>query len=74
MAVAVKAGARFEAAVPTELFAAQIAGWTSRNDYMYTQSNYAVTGDGQRVLVNIARASRPASITVVLDWTAALRQ
>ena len=74
MAVAVKAGATFEAAIPSELFAARIEGWTSRNDYMYTHNNYAVTSNGQRVLVNVARASNPASITVVLNWTAALEQ
>jgi eukaryotic-like serine/threonine-protein kinase len=72
--VAVKIGATFEAAIPTELFPARIAGWTKQNDYAYTRNNYAVTNDGRRVLVNISRDSRPASITVVLSWTAALKQ
>ena len=74
MGVAVKTGATFDAAIPTELFPARIAGWTKRNDYLYTRNNYAVTSDGQRVLVNVARGSRPASITVVVNWPAALKK
>jgi len=73
MAVAVKAGVKFESAIPKELFAARIAGWTSRNDYVYSQDNYAVSSDGQRILTNVNRTSKVSSISVVVNWAAALK-
>ena len=65
MAVAVNAGASFEAGVPVALFAitATQDGWV----------RYAAAPDGQRFLViSPERGGPPPPTTVVLNWDAAI--
>src|SRR5262249_54749961 len=65
MAVPVKLGATFEAGAPKELFVSRI--YTPRGGgFGY---NYAVTGDGQRFLINSTITdTRQDPITVVVNW------
>jgi hypothetical protein len=62
MAVTIKTEPTFEASVPVALFDA-------------SANSYAVTNDGRRFLLVIPQ-SEPISppITVVLNWTAALKK
>ena len=64
MAVPVKLGATFEAGVPKELFVSRIYSPSGVFGH-----NYAVTGDGQRFLINSTLAdTRQDPITVVVNW------
>jgi len=67
MAVAIKAGVTFEASAPTALFQTDIerTGGPLR---------YDVAADGQRFLLRTPDESHRPSITVVLNWPAALRK
>jgi Tol biopolymer transport system component len=65
MAAAVKAsGTAFESGVPQQLFPSGVAGGLD------------VTADGQRFLVTVAQAQRPAplSIGVILNWPALMKK
>jgi serine/threonine protein kinase len=70
MSVAVRAGEAFEASVPTALFKANFpavvpAFW----------ANYVPTADGQRFLVcELVPEAAATPISVVLNWTAALKK
>ena len=67
MAVTINRDRTFEAGTPRPLFKTRIAeaGAFSRN--------YDVTGDGQRFLINsITEDTLPSSMTVLLNWRAAL--
>jgi hypothetical protein len=68
MAVAVGAGPSFGA--PTELFQVRVAGVVSAQRTQYVPSR-----DGHRFLINTV-TGEPAivPITVVLNWTAALKK
>jgi Tol biopolymer transport system component len=71
MAVPVStAGETFEAGTPTPLFDVEVPEATAPYP-----GHYAVTADGQRFLVNtvIDQPTRPA-LTVLLNWTAALKK
>lgn len=68
MAVAVTTGPKFEAGAPRALFETRVAPYTG-----ITGRSYAVTADGRRFLINTemeAAASKPAPITVVVNWQA----
>jgi len=68
MAVEVKAGAGFETGTPMALFA-------FRPGSLGIVAPYAVAADGQRFLINtVVDQSGGEPLTVVLDWTAALRR
>jgi Tol biopolymer transport system component len=68
MAVDVKLGSTFETSAPKTLFQTQVVRHEAPN-------RYVVTGDGQRFLVNspVGEVSQ-TPITVVLNWTAALKK
>jgi len=70
MVVDVKgAGDTFESGVPRALFDMRISNFTSG------QARFAVTGDGQKFLVNnTIGESTSGPITVVLNWTADLKK
>jgi serine/threonine protein kinase len=69
MAVAVKLGATFEAAVPQTLFGTRVLTLTN------FRNQYAVTADGQRFLINSTIEETNANpISVVVNWTADLKQ
>ncbi len=70
MAVEVNgAGPTFVPGVPKPLFEAHVSANFPGQPY------YAVTGDGQRFLVNtLVGESAPAPFTVVLNWAAALKK
>jgi Tol biopolymer transport system component len=74
MAVDVKLGAAFEAGVPHPLFQVHLRDWTNRIDYVNSTDNYAVSADGQRILVNAAADQKQASITMILNWQQELKQ
>ena len=66
MAVKLEPGARLKAIAPTALFKMSP---TSINKI------YDVSADGQSILVNaVAREEKPSPITVVLNWTAGLKE
>jgi serine/threonine protein kinase len=70
LSVEVKANTTFEAGVPKALF--EIHSPVSAGPF---QKSYAVTADGQRVLVNlVVEQSAATPITVVLNWTADLKR
>jgi len=72
MAVAVKAGATFEAGTPEALFQTRIYGLATAPNY---SQQYDVTPDGQRFLLNVDVSDvNSVPLTVVLDWTAALQK
>jgi Tol biopolymer transport system component len=65
MAVAVKLGATLETGAPKELFVSRISSFSSS----VLGYNYAVSGDGQRFLINSSVAeARQDPITVVVNW------
>jgi hypothetical protein len=68
MTVAVSGNSTFQAAEANALF--EMRG-ISLNELRYP---YAVTADGQRFLVNLPTGQDMPSITVVLNWTAALKK
>ena len=61
MFVEVKTGAVFEATAPAPLFETRAL-------------DYDVTADGQRFLLNKVKEAAGSPVTVVLNWTAGLRQ
>ena len=69
VAVPVSAAASFEAGVPKPLFRAMYPGLTSGG-----MEHYAVSGDGQRFLLNVPSEEAFSPITIVLNWTAGLEQ
>jgi eukaryotic-like serine/threonine-protein kinase len=70
MAVSVKTDDNFQAGVPTPLFKIDSA----KGIYSTVASEYDVTADGQRFLVNMAVAeARSLPFTVVVNWTAGLK-
>jgi WD40 repeat protein len=67
MAVEVKAGSTFDTGAPEPLFRTQIRSTDSG-------SQYDVSADGQRFLINTIVAEEQSAITVVQNWTAALKK
>jgi eukaryotic-like serine/threonine-protein kinase len=67
MAVPVGTGPSF--GIPTLLFQTRVPAGVTAN-----RTHYVPTRDGQRFLVNAAFDTVPAPITVVLNWTAALKK
>jgi eukaryotic-like serine/threonine-protein kinase len=70
MSVDVQTADTFKASAPVHLFQTRLA--TVLNT-AYTRNQYAVSGDGQRFLL-CEPAATPAPITVIVNWTARLRQ
>ena len=69
MAVEVKTGSTFEPGTPKALFQTQVTGLVD------ARNHYVVSGDGQRFLVNtIVQEASSSPITVVVNWTAGLKQ
>ena len=64
MFASVRSRAAFEAGSPVALFKIE----AERSSY------YEVTADGQRFLVNTRTDAQPLPITVVLNWTTALKR
>jgi hypothetical protein len=65
MAVAMKLGATLETGAPKELFVSRISSFSSS----VLGYNYAVSGDGQRFLINSSVVeARQDPITVVVNW------
>jgi hypothetical protein len=69
MSVAIPGGNAFEYGAPKPLFDVRVP--LTGNPY---RSNYAVTADGQRFLVNTRIEGAPAPINVILNWTALLKK
>jgi Tol biopolymer transport system component len=68
MAVDIQAGSTFQAGLPRSLFDVRVSGLID------VRTHYAVAADGRRFLVNtIDETDVAAPITVVLNWTARLR-
>ena len=68
MSVSLRPGLKFEAGLPEELFEIPVPDIVPS-----FPSNYAVTADGQRFLVNTVLQDAVSSpISVVLNWTAEL--
>ncbi len=69
MAVEVKLDTTFEAKAPQPLFTTRILTMTE------FRSHYAVTGDGQRFLVNsLLEEAGDGAISVFVNWTAGLKR
>ena len=69
MAVDVKRDSVFHAGLPRELFATRVSGLVD------VRTHYAVTADGRRFLVNqLSEGDEASPITVILNWTAAVRK
>ena len=74
MAVPVTAERGFEAGTPRALFRTRMADFHSGSRGQFAK-NYAVTRDGQRFLIaSIIEDPPPPSVTVLLNWPAALRR
>jgi Tol biopolymer transport system component len=71
MAAPVKPGSSFQPGLPQRLFEAPVS---SNVNPSYTRNQYVVTGDGQRFLVNQPVGASLSTITVVTDWTGALKK
>jgi hypothetical protein len=72
MAVPVRSGSSFEFGVPVPLFATKtVSGAAFYAGYSH---QYDVTPDGQRFLLNTEADASATPITVVLNWTAALKK
>jgi Tol biopolymer transport system component len=69
MSVAIPGGNAFNYGVAQRLFDARVP--LTGNPY---RSNYAVTADGKRFLVNTRIDAVPAPINVIINWPALLRQ
>ena len=68
MAVPIGSGPQF--AVPVPLFQTRVGGGVTQN-----RTHYVPSRDGKRFLVNtLSGDPSPASITVVLNWTAGLKK
>jgi Tol biopolymer transport system component len=72
MAVEVKAGSTFEVLTAKPLFDTHVKGLASMG--LDSRDNYAVSGDGQRFLINDETQTSSPPITVVLNWTADLKR
>jgi dipeptidyl aminopeptidase/acylaminoacyl peptidase len=73
MAVAVKAESRFEAGAATELF--ELRGFGTTSAPASARYPYDVTADGQRfIILKQVEDASTQNITVVLNWTAALKR
>jgi hypothetical protein len=71
MAVSVTAESEFKASAPAPLFQLRMVPLPPTQP----RQQYAVTAKGDRFLVNTAvEPPIPAPITIVLNWTAALKQ
>jgi hypothetical protein len=71
MAVEITAGTVFQAGTPKPLFPAQF----SSSPGAIFWSSWDVTSDGNRFLINITADESTASpITIVTNWTAALKK
>nr|QIQ10688.1 Protein TolB [uncultured bacterium] len=68
MSVAMPGGNAFAAGAPRPLFSVDVP--LAGNPF---RSNYAVTKDGQRFLINTRSSAASASISVVTNWTTLLR-
>jgi hypothetical protein len=69
MAVALTIGPTFEHATPARLFATKMSTLVNTS---ITRNQYVPSADGRRFLIN-QTAGTPDSITVVVDWPAALK-
>ena len=69
MSVAIPPGDALNSGVPKELFDTHVP--LTGNPY---RSNYAVTADGQRFLINTRVEDAPSAINVILNWTALLKK
>ncbi len=69
MSVSIPGGNAFNAGSPQRLFDARVP--LTGNPY---RSNYAVTADGKRFLVNIRIDTAQAPINIVVNWPALLRR
>ena len=69
MQVAIRGGARFDAAAPTPLFKSAIP--TMLNAY---RMDYVPAADGQRFLMKVPVTETPPAITVVLNWPSLLNK
>ncbi|HXW06431.1 MAG TPA: protein kinase [Vicinamibacterales bacterium] len=65
MAVSVGTGTANPLALPTPLFATGLGG--------PTETNYAVTPDGERFLLAKSGSERPAPLQLILNWSAGLQ-
>jgi len=79
MAVEVKPGSTFEALATKPLFDVKdvnARGLVLRGGAFlgFARDNYAVSGDGQRFLINNTTETSTPLITVVLNWTADLKR
>jgi len=72
MAVPVRSGSSFQFGVPVPLFKTKTVGGASYNSGYSAQ--YDVTPDGQRFLLNTEADATATPLTVVLNWTAALKK
>ena len=71
MAVPLDAGSSPQPGTPQRLFDTAISSSVYSD---YTRNQYVVTGDGRRFLINQpVGTTSPATITVVVDWTAGLK-
>ena len=70
MSADVELGTKFRAGVPKPLF--EIPGYPGTGGT--TGGRYSVTGDGKRFLFGIGSTLTESPITVVLNWTAALKK
>ncbi len=69
MSVAISGGNAFDFGVPKALFDTRVP--LTGNPY---RSNYAVTANGQRFLVNTRIEDAPSPINIILNWTALLEK
>ena len=70
MAVETKTSPRFEAGPPIELFQLRL----QMSDGLSGTWHYDISADGQRFLVNTVLGTPSALITVILNWSAALKR
>jgi serine/threonine protein kinase/Tol biopolymer transport system component len=75
MALEVRLGSRFEAGDVKPLFDTHIVVSSGvPSGVLASRTNYAVSGDGQRFLINNFTETSAPPITVVLNWTADLKK
>jgi hypothetical protein len=70
MAVPVSGSTALEAGVPVALFQSRMPGAS----YTSAGHTYDVTADGQRFLANVTVTELGPPITIITNWTAALRK
>jgi dipeptidyl aminopeptidase/acylaminoacyl peptidase len=73
MSVSVKLGVNFRASTPTPLFKTRISD-VGASDQWGFGTNYAVTLDGQRFLLNTVTERHAVPNTLVLNWPVALKR